>query len=64
MSRQRSNCSNATLADARWRYRRREIARAREIVCDLLVGDNDYGSTVDSLEAYFLPFAMAARRGR
>lgn len=53
-----------TLADDRWRYRRREIARAREVVCDFLVGDNVYASTAESLEAYFLPFAMAARRDR
>ncbi len=51
-----------TLADARWQGRRREIARAREIVCDFLVGDNVYGSTAASLDAYFLPFAAAARR--
>jgi hypothetical protein len=51
-----------TLADARWRGRRREIARAREVVCDFLVGDNAYGSTAASLDAYFLPFAVAARR--
>lgn len=50
-----------TLADDRWQGRRREIARAREIVCDFLVGDNEYGSTAESLDAYFLPFAMVAR---
>jgi hypothetical protein len=50
-----------TLADDRWRHRRREIARAREIVCDFLVGDNDARSTAESLDAYFLPFAVAAR---
>ena len=53
-----------TLADARWRGRLKEIARAREVVCDFLVGDNEYGSTAESLDAYFLPFAMAARRDR
>ena len=51
-----------TLADERWRYRCREIARAREVVCDSLVGDNEHGSTAESLDAYFLPFAVAARR--
>ena len=52
-----------TLADDRWRGpRRREIARAREVVCDFLVGDNDYASTGESLDAYFFAFAMAARR--
>jgi hypothetical protein len=33
-----------TLADPRWAgHRRREIARAREVVCDLLAGDDVYG---------------------
>lgn len=53
-----------TLADDRWRHRRREIARAREIVCDFLVGDNDARSTAESLDAYFLPFAVASRSQR
>jgi len=51
-----------TIADNRWHHRRREITRAREIACDFLVGNNDYGSTAESLDAYFLPFAAAARR--
>ena len=53
-----------TLADGRWRGRLKEITRAREVVCDFLVGDNAYGSTSESLDRYFLPFAMAARRDR
>jgi len=53
-----------TLADDRWRDRRKEIARAREVVCDFLVGDNEYGSTAESLDRYFLPFAVAARGNR
>jgi len=28
------------------------------------VGDNVHGSTAESLDAYFLPFAVAARNGR
>jgi hypothetical protein len=51
-----------TLADDRWQGRRREVSRARELVCDFLVGDNVHGSTPASLDAYFLPFAVAARR--
>lgn len=50
-----------TLADARWNGRRRELTRAREVTLDFLVGDNVYGSTPQSLDAYFLPFAVAAR---
>ncbi len=52
-----------TLADERWRGRRREIARAREVVCDFLVGDNLFGSSAESLDRYFLAFAVAAREG-
>lgn len=53
-----------TLADRRWATRRKEIARAREIVCDYLVGGNEYGSSAQTLDAYFLGFATAARRDR
>ncbi|MGI8657204.1 MAG: hypothetical protein ACR2K4_00320 [Candidatus Limnocylindria bacterium] len=51
-----------TLADDRWRARLKEIARSREVACDFLVGVNVYRSTAGSLEAYFLPFAVAARK--
>ena len=53
-----------TLADPRWAgHRRREIARAREIVCDLLAGDNAYGSTPASIERWFMAYAIQARAG-
>ena len=50
-----------TLADQRWHGRGTEIARAREVVCDYLVGDNEFESTDASLEQYFAHFALAAR---
>ncbi len=54
-----------TLADPRWvGPRLREIARTREVVCDFIVGENLYRSTPESLDAYFLAFAIAARRDR
>ena len=54
-----------TMADKRWHGPRlREIARAREVTCDFLVGDNDFRTTPESLDAYFLHFAFAARRNR
>ena len=54
-----------TIDDPRWRdHRLGEICRAREVVCDFIAGDNEYGSTADSLTRYFLPFAVAARRER
>jgi len=54
-----------TIGDPRWRgSRRREIARAREVTCDFLAGDNQHGSTSASVAGYFFAFALAARRGR
>lgn len=54
-----------TLADRRWSYPRlREIARAREVVLDHLIGENVHGSTATSLDAYFTAFAVAARTAR
>jgi len=51
-----------TLDDERWRAQRVEIGRARELVCDFLAGDNEYASTAESLDAYFLPFSYLALR--
>lgn len=54
-----------TLADGRWAgHRRREIARAREVTCDFLAGDNEHRSTAKSLDDYFRHFALAARSSR
>lgn len=51
-----------TLADTRWRGRLREIARAREVFCDAVFEGQQYKSTLADLDAYFLPFAFAARK--
>ncbi len=53
-----------TLADDRWRGRRKEIARARELLCDAAAGGQEYGTTLEDLDRYFLAFAVLARRGR
>lgn len=53
-----------TLADKRWYGRGSELARAREIICDFLFGANTYNSSPESLERYFMQFAMAARLKR
>lgn len=50
-----------TLADDRWRGRRWEIARAREVFCDAIYGGRLYKSTLFSLIRYFDQFALAAR---
>ncbi len=55
-----------TIADPRWRAARRlkEIARAREVVCDAFLGDGAYGRDFESLQRYFDVFALAARARR
>jgi len=49
-----------TLKDSRWRGRRREIARAREVFCDAVYGGNLYKSSLEGLARYFDQFAFAA----
>ena len=51
-----------TLADPRWRDRLREIARARELLCDAATGGREYATTLEDLDRYFLAFAVAARK--
>ena len=53
-----------TLADPRWRDRLREIARARELLCDAAMGGTEYGGTLEDLDRYFLAFVVAARKAR
>jgi hypothetical protein len=50
-----------TLADPRWRDRLREVARAREVLCDAATGGHEYGTTLEALDRYFLAFGVAAR---
>jgi hypothetical protein len=53
-----------TIDDARWRGRRKELTRAREFLCDAMLGGKEYGSDLASLDRYFYFFAVAARAGR
>jgi len=53
-----------TIQDHRWQGRRKELTRARELLCDALFGGPLYGSDLASLDRYFFPFAVAARSRR
>ena len=54
-----------TLEDPRWRKRLFEIARARELLCAaMLLGEREYGTSLEDLDRYFLAFAVAARNAR
>ena len=48
-----------TLADERWRGRRFELARARELFCAASLGQDMYETSLADLERYFMQFAMA-----
>lgn len=50
-----------TLEDPRWRGRLREVARAREVFLDAVLGGEEYGSTLEESDRYFTQFALASR---
>lgn len=49
-----------TLDDGRWKGRRWEIARAREVFVDAVFEGKEYKSTFKDLNKYFLGFAYAS----
>lgn len=56
-----------TLADPRWiiiNGRIKEITRAREVVCEFFLGQNQHNETGDKLMKYFDEFALAARKDK
>lgn len=50
-----------TLADPRWKTGYKEIARIREVLCDIYFGQNQYNTSIESLDNYFFQFAIIAR---
>ena len=53
-----------TIGDPRWKGRRKELTRVREMLCDAMLGGKEYGSDLASLDRYFFPFAVATRASR
>ena len=53
-----------TIEDSRWKGRRKELTRVRELLCDAMFGGSAYGSDLADLDRYFFHFAVAARAGR
>ena len=49
-----------TLSDERWRGRRWEIARAREVFCDAVYGVKLYNTSFKNLQPYFDNFVLLA----
>lgn len=50
-----------TQTDKRWKGRRPEIDRAREVFADAVLGGKEYHSNLKDLEKYFMLFALAAQ---
>ena len=52
-----------SIGDARWKGRRKELTRVREVLCDAMCGGSAYNSDLAGLDRYFFHFAVAARAG-
>lgn len=50
-----------TLSDPRWKKGYKEIARVREILCDIFFGENQYDTSLEALDDYFFWFGIEAR---
>lgn len=50
-----------TLSDPRWKKGYKEIARVREVLCDICFGENEYDTSLEVLDEYFFQFALMAR---
>lgn len=50
-----------TLSDPRWKKGYKEIARVREVLCDICFGQNQYNTSLEELDNYFFQFGLAAR---
>jgi hypothetical protein len=50
-----------TVADPRWKGRRREILRVRELFCAAALGSDEYKTSLEDLDKYFHYFALLAR---
>lgn len=50
-----------TIEDKRWRGRVREIGRVKALFCDAVLGGQEFGSSIQDVEKYLLPFALLSR---
>ena len=50
-----------TISDPRWKNRLKEIVRARELLCDAILGGKEYKTSLNDLDRYFFHFALVAR---
>ena len=53
-----------TVEDPRWKGRRKEILRARELFSAAALGSDEYKTSLEDLDKYFHYFALLARSDR
>jgi len=53
-----------TVADPRWKGRRKEILRVRELFCAAALESKEYNTSLEDLDKYFYYFALLARTHR
>ena len=53
-----------TIVDPKHRRRLRELCRTREVLCDFFAGTNEYRSTPEGIDEYFLEYGIAAQMER
>lgn len=53
-----------TVEDPRWKGRRKEILRVRELFCAAVLDSNEYKTSLEDLDDYFHVFALLARFGK
>lgn len=51
-----------TMGDPRWKGHLIEIARVRELFCEASEKGRIYGTTLEDLEKYFIPFMFLLRK--
>ncbi|MBI2086757.1 MAG: hypothetical protein HYT69_01130 [Candidatus Zambryskibacteria bacterium] len=51
-----------TQMDKRWKSRRLELDRAREVFADAVLGGKEYQNSLPDIERYFMQFALLARQ--
>ena len=51
-----------TIADPRWKGRRKEILRVRELFCAAALGSDEYKTSLEDLDKYFNYYALLYRK--
>lgn len=51
-----------TIKDPRWKNGLKELTRLKEVLADVVFGQQQYQTTLEDLDNYFMQFALVARK--